>query len=93
MRDPTVLDRHAANADRATERAHAVARGLLITGRASRSGAAPEVEFIRLERRSAAGSSYWIRRDGSEVRSGVSVATADRLQRGFIEKMERAGAN
>jgi hypothetical protein len=49
-------------------------------------------EFIRLERRAAHGATYWIRRDGSEIRASINFATAEALHPGFLEVMERAGA-
>ena len=85
------IDRHAAAASRAVWRARAIARGLIATARARRSQALPEGEFVRLEGTSATGSFYWIRRDGAEVRSGVSFAEAESLQPKFVEAMERAG--
>jgi hypothetical protein len=96
MRHATEFDRHAVAANAADNRARAIARGLLVTGRARRPTAAREdglAEFMRLERRTAPGASYWVRRDGGEIRSGVSFATAERLQPGFIAAMERAGAS
>jgi hypothetical protein len=75
-------------------RAGAVVRGLLRAGRARPMRIAMLVdtgEFVRLERRPAPGW-YWIARDGGHVRVGRNFATAEQLQPGFLEAMERAGA-
>jgi hypothetical protein len=56
-------------------------RGLLCTGRARprRLGDTGRdvAEFIRLERHAAHGATYWIRRDGSELRTCLSFAGDD----------------
>jgi hypothetical protein len=97
MSRPKEIDEYAAQqaaaALRSDARARHIATGLLRTGRARQSP--PEIEsglaeFVRLERRESAGS-YWIRRDGKEVRSGVSFVDAEQLQSGFVEKMAAAG--
>jgi hypothetical protein len=92
---PSEIDRHARDANRGFARAAALSRGLIMTGRARRAAAAAAddglSEFTRLERRTAAGS-YWVHRDGSEVRAGISFAAADPLQPGFVDAMARAGA-
>jgi hypothetical protein len=79
------------------DRAGAIVRGLLRSGRArprrlSDTAAAGAGEFIRLERRAAHGATYWVRRDGSEIRAGLSFAEAEPMQAGFLEAMARAGA-
>jgi hypothetical protein len=78
------------------DRAGAIVRGLLRSGRArprrlsdTTAGAG---EFIRLERHAAHGASYWVARDSLEVRVGTNFADAQALQPGFLEAMERAGA-
>jgi hypothetical protein len=78
------------------DRAGAIVRGLLRSGRASprrlSDTAAGGGEFIRLERRAAHGATYWVARDGSEIRAGLSFALAESMQPGFLEAMSRAGA-
>jgi hypothetical protein len=79
-----------------TARASAVVRGLLRTGRArprllSETGD-DATEFIALEHRPTPGARYWVRRTGAEIRVGCNFATAEALQPGFLEAMERAGA-
>jgi hypothetical protein len=72
-----------------------VVRGLLRTGRARPRRLAETsdqvAEFVRLERRAAPGASYWVRRDGAEIRAGLSFATAEALSAGFIDLMTRVG--
>jgi hypothetical protein len=78
------------------DRAGAIVRGLLRSGRARprrlSDTAAGAGEFIRLERRAAHGATYWVRRDGSEIRAGLSFAEAEPMQAGFLMAMERVGA-
>jgi hypothetical protein len=78
------------------DRAGAIVRGLLRSGRASPRRLAETsdqgAEFVRLERRAAHGATYWVRRDGSEIRAGLSFALAESMQPGFLEAMSRAGA-
>jgi hypothetical protein len=97
MSKPADVDEYAAQqaaaALRRDSRARHIATGLLRTGRARQSP--PEIEsglaeFIRMERRGSAGS-YWLRRDGKEVLSGVSFEP-EPLKIGVIEKMVAAGA-
>jgi hypothetical protein len=90
MPRPAALDRHAVAANAAATRARAIAQGLLITGRARRSQPLPEGEFVRLERLSAIGF-YWVKKDGTEIRSGGSFAQASPLQLGFLDMMAAAG--
>jgi hypothetical protein len=78
-----------------TGRAGAIIRGLLRSGKASPRRLAETsdqgAEFIRLERRAAHGASYWVARDGTEIRAGINFADAETLQPGFVEAMERTG--
>jgi hypothetical protein len=93
---PIEIDRPAAEHLAGTTRAGAVVRGLLRTGKARPRRLADTgddaAEFIRLERRAAHGASFWVARDGSEVRAGINFAEAEPMQPGFLYAMERAGA-
>ena len=93
---PTEIDRTAADHLAGIARASAVIRGLLRSGKASPRRLAKTsdqgAEFARLDRRSAHGASYWVRRDGSEIRTGINFAEAESLQAGFLEAMSRVGA-
>jgi hypothetical protein len=79
-----------------TARAGAVVRGLHRSGRARPRRLADTgedaTEFIVIEHRSTPGARYWVRRAGAEIRTGFNFATAEALQRGFLEAMARAGA-
>jgi hypothetical protein len=90
------IDRDAAEHLAGTARASAVVRGLLRSGKASPRRLAETsdqgAEFVRIERRAVHGASYWVARDGSEIRVGSNFADAETLQAGFLEAMERAGA-
>jgi hypothetical protein len=76
-------------------RAGAVVRGLLRTGKARPRRLADSgddaAEFIRLDRHAAQGASYWVQRTGTEIRAGLSFATAQPLSAGFVELMARVG--
>lgn len=75
-----------------SDRAKSIARGLVVSGRANRRcGSSDDGEFVRLTRR--AGGHYWLAIDGADLLSGGTIVDAQPLQRGFIEKMARAGAN
>ena len=69
-------------------RAWAIADGLIRTGRGSSATAA--AGFISLFARG--GQRYWVSFDGHRVLRGRTLESADELQSGFIEAMERAGA-
>src|SRR5258708_40456 len=93
---PPEIDRPAAAHMAGTARAGALVRGLLRSGKARPRRLCDTgddtTEFIRLDRHAAHGASYWVSRDGTEVRAGINFATAEALQPGFLEAMERAGA-
>jgi hypothetical protein len=94
---PPEIDRTAATHMAGTARASAVIRGLLRSGRARPRRLCDTgddaTEFIRIERRAAHGASFWVRRDGSEIRAGINFADAEALQIGFVDAMERVGAS
>jgi hypothetical protein len=74
-----------------TDRAKSIARGLVVSGRATRRfGASDGGEFVRLTRR--AGGNYWLAVDGAGLLSGDTIVDAQPLQPGFVAAMERAGA-
>lgn len=70
-----------------SQRALAVARGLVRTGRAA--DPQPEQGFLRLQ--SDGEGCYWISFDGNHLLRGEQREDADELQPGFIEAMVRAG--
>ena len=72
-----------------SERAWAVAAGLVRTGRAATYEALES--FIRAE--GAGAIRYWISDDGARLLRGRALADADELQPGFIDAMARAGAS
>ncbi len=65
--------------------------GLIITGRARKIAAGADDGLISLQRLAAPGEFYWLARDGSEIRSGSSLAESEPLQLGFLTAMARAG--
>jgi hypothetical protein len=71
-----------------SERAAAIARGLVRTGRAAK-GIGPGQGMVRLQ--CLNGGFYWISLDGSEVLRGSTLMAADELQAKFRDAMERAG--
>ena len=71
-----------------SERAAAVARGLVRTGRATK-GIGSDQGMLRLQ--CLSGDFYWISIDGSDVRRGSTLREADELQAKFTDAMERAG--
>lgn len=71
-------------------RATAVAEGLVRTGRAVLPHETAH-GFITLS--GSAWGRYWISYDGTRLLRGVDFRTAEELQPGFIDAMERAGAN
>jgi hypothetical protein len=71
-----------------SERATAIARGLVCTGRAAK-GIRPGQDMVRLQ--CLTGGFYWISLDGSQVLRGSTLMAADELQAKFRDAMERAG--
>lgn len=69
-------------------RAWAIAEGLVRTRRAIEYDVSGP--FIRVDGFGSA--RYWISDDGGRVLRGSRLATADRLQPGFVEMMARTGA-
>jgi len=70
-----------------TNRAQAIARGLVRSGRARRAELVGDV--IRLERRS--GGYYWVAFNGHELGQGMTLGDAEPLQPTFVAKMMAAG--
>jgi hypothetical protein len=71
-----------------SERAAAIARGLVRTGRAA-MGIRSDQGMLRLQ--CLSGGFYWISLDGSDVLRGSTLTEADELQAKFRDTMERAG--
>jgi hypothetical protein len=71
-----------------SERAAAIARGLVRTGRAAK-GIGPGQGMVSLQ--CLNGGFYWISLDGSQVLRGSTLMAADELQAKFRDAMERAG--
>jgi hypothetical protein len=70
-----------------SERAMAIARGLIRSGRAS--GVKTHSGYLRLPTENH--SFYWISVDGDRLFRGERRESAIELQRGFIDAMMRAG--
>ena len=70
-----------------SERAAAIAQGLVNTGRAKCPQ--PDKGMLRLE--CLDGGFYWISSSGDQVLRGSSQSEADELRRKIIDDMERAG--
>ncbi len=70
-----------------SQRARAVAQGLIRTGRAEHHGV-----FDRgmLKLRGRKGGNYWVSLDGSRLLRGRELFEAEELHPGFIDVMERA---
>jgi hypothetical protein len=71
-----------------SERAAAVTRGLVRSGRAAKD-IRYEEGMLRLQCLSS--GFYWISLDGSQVLRGSTLTEADELQAKFRDAMERAG--
>jgi hypothetical protein len=71
-----------------TARATAIAEGLVRTGR----GAIVNTLSGFICVRGTESSFYWVSFDGARVLRGNEIGTADELQSGFVDAMERAGA-
>ena len=71
-----------------SERAAAIARGLVRTERAAK-GIGSDQGMLRLE--CLSGGFYWISLDGSHILRGPTLMEADELQAKFRDAMERAG--
>jgi len=71
-----------------SERAAAIARGLVRTERAAK-GIGSDQGMLRLQ--CLSGGFYWISPDGSDVLRGSTLVAADELQAKFRDAMERAG--
>jgi hypothetical protein len=77
-----------APAMRPTNKAVAIADGLIRTGRAAHSERVGDV--LRLDRRE--GGFYWIDFNGAEVRQGATLLDAEPLQSSFTAAMSAAAA-
>lgn len=75
--------------DEPSERAWAVAAGLVRTGRAATYE--PVNSFIRAD--GVGTARYWISDDGSRILRGRTLSGAAELQRGFVNAMARAGVD
>jgi hypothetical protein len=71
-----------------SERALAIARGLVRSARAAEGPLADG--FLHLP--AANGNDYWVSLDGLRVLRGPELEFADELQPGFVEAMARSGA-
>ena len=69
-------------------RATSIARGLLVTKRAS---GVISMEHGKMRLKCTSGGYYWISADGRRVLRGFLLSEAEDLQPKFIEAMQRAG--
>ncbi len=71
-----------------TTRAQSIVDGLVKTGRAAKPRLTKD--FILLDRDGERGF-YWVSIDGERVLKGDTPSTAEELQPGFLQAMERVG--
>jgi hypothetical protein len=82
------MNNHHHNAAKASQRAHAIAEGLMRTDRASDLRVYHGYLQLRAKHR---GGFYWISLDGGRLLRGDELDTADELQPHFAQAMMQAG--